>query len=177
MAVGYTDIGSAYRELKQFDQAKLNLDKAIELEPDNVRARKNRAMLFASQNDASSELAEAATILALSPNDQWARDALDAAGHKHPLTPSDHKPLPDLSPADVPPNLLSKVEPEYTDEARRAHVNATVLLSGRSPGISAAEVFHACLCTPLSLRRLSSAIVRGFFEPASPLPSAHWYPD
>ncbi len=128
-AAGYNDIGSAYRELKQFDQAKVNLDKAIEIEPDYIRARTNRVQLFAAQNDWSNERIEASTMRALAPPEPSAREAKDAAENKRPSTASQPKPPPDLRPADVPPNILSKVEPEYTDEARRAGVNATILCS------------------------------------------------
>jgi len=128
-AAGYHDIGGAYRELKQFDLAKVNLDKAIEIEPDYMRARNNRILLFASQNDWANELTEASTMLALAPNDSWARDAKEAAEQKRPLTASEPKQLPGLLPTDVHPNIVSKVEPEYTEEARRAGVNATILCS------------------------------------------------
>jgi TonB family protein len=94
-----------------------------------LRAHNNRAQLFAAQNDWNNERLDVLTILALAPNDSWAKEALEAAEHQRPLSASDTKALPDPPPADVHPNLLTKVEPEYTDEARRAGVNATIICS------------------------------------------------
>jgi len=130
MAGGYNDLGSAYRELNQFDKAKINLDRAIDLEPNYVRARENRAILYAKQNDRTNALAELTTILAISPNDRWAYQAKEAAeqGRQLPVG-TQFSSAPDSVRPDVLPRVLSKIEPEYTDEARRAGVNATILCS------------------------------------------------
>lgn len=50
-ATGYNDIGWTYRELGQFAEARTNLDRAIEIEPDYARARNNRSILFAAQKE------------------------------------------------------------------------------------------------------------------------------
>lgn len=123
---GYNDLGWALRELKQFDQAKTNLDKAIELEPDYIRARENRATLFAKLGDWKNEIDELATILNLSPNDVWAKNAREAAQKGREFS-SDGQ--PDSALPDVHPRLVSKVEPEYTEEARRAAASAMILCS------------------------------------------------
>jgi len=122
---GYNDLGWALRELKQFDKAKINFDKAIDLEPDYLRARENRAILFGMQHDWKDELEELAIILSLSPNDAWAKNARDAAGQGRQFSSV----AQNTSQPDVHPRVRSKVEPEYSEEARRASVNAVVTCS------------------------------------------------
>ncbi len=130
LAVAYNDQGWALRELSQFDKAKANLDKAIEMEPDYIRARENRAILFGKQSDWVSELNELTMILELMPNDQWAKDAKEAALQKRQSPVNAQKqPSPELTNPDVQPKLVSKIEPEYTEEARRAGVSAVIFCS------------------------------------------------
>ncbi|MBV9301671.1 MAG: TonB family protein [Acidobacteriaceae bacterium] len=129
VAAGYNDLGWAYRELNQFDKATTNLSKAIELEPDFVRARENRAILFGTQKRWPDELAELNLILRISPNDQWARQAVAAAqqGQLPAAIPTPKQ--PNQPRADVEPVIVSKTEAEYTDEARHAGVSAIVVCS------------------------------------------------
>lgn len=69
-------------------------------------------------------------ILNISPNDQWAINAKEAAEQGQPPQSNTQKAAAQDTPRpDVEPRLLSKLEPEYTDEARRAGVNALVLCS------------------------------------------------
>ncbi|MBV8902374.1 MAG: redoxin domain-containing protein, partial [Acidobacteriia bacterium] len=89
---GYNDLGWALRELKQFD-------KAIDLEPDYLRARENRAILFGMQHEWKDELEELAIILWLSPNDLWAKNARDAAQQGREFASDAHNtPQPDVHP-------------------------------------------------------------------------------
>jgi len=127
LAQAYNDLGWAFRELKEFDKATTNLDKAIELEPDYVRARENRAILLGMESRWADELAELTLILRIAPNDFWARQAESAAGQGQ-LPPAHQSSRPPNQP-DTKPVILSKTEPEYTEEARRAGVNATVICS------------------------------------------------
>lgn len=133
-ANGHNDLGWALRELQQIPEAKVQLEKAIELEPDYLRAHENLAILFAKQSDSKAELTELAIILHLSPNDQWAKDAKNAAQHGRPLPSHDDNSATssmktDTPRPDVKARLISKVMAEYTDEARRAGVSAVVLCS------------------------------------------------
>ncbi len=127
-AAGYNDIGWAYRELNQYPQSKASLDKAIEIEPDYSRAHSDRAILLADQQDWDGALADLSTLLNLSPGDQWSKDAKAAAEHQLPLPAIPlAPPLEDSKKPDVRPVLVSKTEPEYTDEARRAGVSAVII--------------------------------------------------
>jgi TonB family protein len=84
-------------------------------------------ILHASNNDCSSRWSRPAIILF--------SGLLAAAGVMVPATP-DHTPPPDTQHqvykigGDVSaPRLISKVEPQYTDEAKQAKISGTVLLS------------------------------------------------
>lgn len=114
-AAAYNNTGWAYRELGDLDKAKTNLDKAIELSPDYIRARENRAILYEKQGNRAAEMDEIARILEIAPNDQWAKN--------HRLgVPSEETPRPDTA-----PRLISKIEPQYTEEARRAGISTVIL--------------------------------------------------
>lgn len=78
----YNDLGWAYTELGQLDLAKANLDKALALEPNLISARENRAKLLARQGDFGAEQNELNIILGLAPNNQWAKDTIEAVRQK-----------------------------------------------------------------------------------------------
>lgn len=122
LPAAYNDLGWAYRELGQLDKAKTNLDKAIAMEPDYIRARENRAILFEKQSNWTAEVNELTIILGIAPKDQWAKDKQNAL-LQHQQSPSM------VQKAEVQPQLLSKKEPEYSEEARRAGVSTSVLLN------------------------------------------------
>ncbi|HEX4808200.1 MAG TPA: TonB family protein [Bryobacteraceae bacterium] len=123
-------MGWAYTELSQFDKAKANLDRAIEIEPGYVTARKRRAVLFANESDWSDELSELEIICGIAPGDQWVRDAKEAALQKRQLPAVEQgQSVPQKSRPDIYPKVVSKSEPQYTDEARRALVSSTITCS------------------------------------------------
>lgn len=64
------------------DLATRNLDKAIELEPNFILARQNRAKLFGKKGDLVAEQKELAIIIGLSPSDQWAKNTMEAVRQK-----------------------------------------------------------------------------------------------
>ena len=78
MAAAYTNRGWSYLETGDITRALEDLNDAIELSPEYVRAYENRAKVFDKQNDRTSELADFSAILRISPTNQWAKSQRDA---------------------------------------------------------------------------------------------------
>ena len=153
----YNNRGWAYRELSQYDNAIRDLSHAIELRPDFILALENRGTAYVQMKDWPHAIADCTAAIELAPTASHYRKraevklmAGDAAGsegdrrlaaeHETPAQQTAVAPTSSGAPAApgspykiggtvTPPSLLHKVEPQYTEEARRTGLEGTVVLN------------------------------------------------
>lgn len=141
----YNNRGWAYRELGQFDKAISDLSRAIQLQPDYVLAFENRATAYGRMKDWPHAIEDLTAAIQIAPSASLLRRRADAklAAGDQAGADEDRNEAAALSPATAAlppgtykigsgvstPQLLSKVEPKYSEEARQARVQGTVVLS------------------------------------------------
>ncbi len=150
VAAYFNDRGWAYRELGQFEKAIADLSHAIQLAPDYARAFENRAIAYQRMKDWAHTIADYTAAIQIAPSASLYRlraeaklGAGDQAGaaddrtksaEQQAATPGTSSATP-LAPGTYrvgggvsPPTLVSKVEPQYSEQARRAGLEGTVVL-------------------------------------------------
>jgi TonB family protein len=141
----YNNRGWAYSELGQFEEAIADLSRAIQLVPDYVKAYENRGTAYARMKDWPHAIADYTAAIQITPTAwlyQRRADAKFAAGDQSGADEDRQKAAaqtattaPSASGAYrigngvTPPRLSSKVEPKYSEEARRAGFEGSVVLS------------------------------------------------
>lgn len=97
-------LGRAYDQLGQGNKAKAMLEEAVKLSPDNLRAHRILAKIYASEGTRDLAQRSCGVILAVSPQDEEALSIMrsfEQATPGTPTTPEDEHPLyePELQPA------------------------------------------------------------------------------
>ena len=154
----------AYRELGEYDKAKTNSDKALEIKPDYLRAREYRAVVFLKQNKRDGALAELETILGLMPGDTWAKSYRNAIRkYQQDLLNALEDTMQGPMGPFAQPTLVSKIEPQYSEEARGPVSTQGSFADSSSTRMATYRMFTLCAGQGLDwMRRLLKLFMPGY---------------
>jgi tetratricopeptide (TPR) repeat protein len=127
-------LGRAYDQLNQPTKAKAVLEEAIKISPENLRAHRTLAKIYAAEGATGAALRSCDVILAINPSDQESlslRASLGAAVPAAPPKPSkaptksisapaDRQKPRDASPSATPDKDVRSAEPTQTEAGRPA---------------------------------------------------------